>query len=50
MKMGGLFKLKLKKVKCEGVQLIYLVPNGIQLSDLVNTIINHWVPYKKGVL
>jgi len=41
--MGGLFKLKLKKVKCKDVQLTYLAHNGIQLSDLVNTI-NHWVP------
>lgn len=35
--------MKLKKVKCEGVQLIYLAHNGIQLIDLVNTIINNWV-------
>jgi len=42
--MGGLFRLKLKNVKSEGVQWIYLAHSGIQLSDLVNTIINHWVP------
>jgi len=42
--MGVLFKLKFKKVKCESVQWIYVAHSGIQMSDLLNTIINHRIP------
>jgi hypothetical protein len=45
----GLFKMKLKKVKCEGVQWIYLTHNGIKLWNLVNTTTNLQSPQKKGI-
>jgi len=46
--MGRLFKLKHKIVKYEGVQWIYLAHNGIQLSDLVNTINKSLASIKEG--